>query len=174
MTEERVRPWAARALGAAEGLTAAREDAEVERVMAPVAAAVESPRAAAWMRAWRAGVSLRKKAATGLGKGPRATSSSRRGGSLMRAKTGLRRRSSIVTSGAPVMRPTTPDGKMRRSVSSTKTGVLAPMTLSAPHSPVAISWRTRPKQTTSQCAGSSFGLASTRAWYGAQPVTATS
>ena len=140
MTEERVRLWAVRALGAAEGLTGAREDAEVERAMVPgAAAAAGSPRATAWMRVWRAGVSFLKKAATGLGKGPRATSSSRRGGRRILAKTGLRRRSSMVTRGGPVMRPTTPDGKMRRSVSSTKTGALALMTLSSHDSPVAIS-----------------------------------
>lgn len=139
MTEERVRLCARRALGAAaEGLVGAREDAEVERAMAPAGAA-GSPWATAWMSVWRAGVSFLKKAATGLGKGPRATSSSRRGGSLILAKTGLRRRSSMVTRGGPVMRPTTPDGKMRRSVSSTKTGALALMTLSSQHSPVAIS-----------------------------------
>ena len=75
------------------------------------------------MSACSAGVSFLKNAATGFVSGPRSSSSSLNGCSLALANTGFLSSSSTVTSGGPVILPSTPDGKMRRSVSSNSASV---------------------------------------------------
>jgi len=96
-------------------------------------------------------MSFLKNTDTGFGSGPGSSSSSLIGGNLNLPNTGFLSKSSIETTGGPVTLPMTPETKIKRRVSSTNGGTLAPITVSSlAKDPVAISYRTIPKQRTSQ------------------------